>query len=222
LERNSDQLAKLDMTIWYRPVVASTVWSLHRRHLAVREAREVELVLRIGSKRPPIRRPSRSLRIDQQAGKRACSQDACRGGVVREDGAMAAESVLSTGPTESGRGCGGNCAARKLGVMIYVLTNGTEYAYARPDFTVMKLRKAKLKAGAAREYGKAGPGRDYWIKEIREREAGYVKRAEQAYERMVAARKERPVKSKALATAAATCWRFPLLNTSVVRQMRPS
>lgn len=85
--------------------------------------------------------------------------------------------------------------ARKLAVMIWhILTSGKEYAYARPAFTAMKLRKVALKAGAPRAYGKAGPGRDYWIKEIREREAGYVARVEQAYERMVAAWKEVPKK----------------------------
>ena len=85
--------------------------------------------------------------------------------------------------------------ARKLAVMIWhILTSGKEYAYARPAFTAMKLRKVALKAGAPRAYGKAGPGRDYWIKEIREREAGYVARVEQAYERMVAAWKETPRK----------------------------
>ena len=85
--------------------------------------------------------------------------------------------------------------ARKLAVMIWhVLSSGKEYAYARPAFTAMKLRKVELAAGAPRAYGKAGPGRDYWIKEIREREAGYVARAEQAYERMVAAWKEKPKK----------------------------
>ena len=89
--------------------------------------------------------------------------------------------------------------ARKLAVMIWhVLTDGTEYAYARPAFTAMKLRKAALKAGAPRAYGKAGPGRDYWIKEIREREADYVRRAEQAYERMVAAWKEKPPTAPAM------------------------
>lgn len=85
--------------------------------------------------------------------------------------------------------------ARKLAVMIWhILTSGKDYAYARPAFTAMKLRKVALKAGAPRAYGKAGPGRDYWIKEIREREAGYVLRVEQAYERMVAAWKEKPKK----------------------------
>lgn len=85
--------------------------------------------------------------------------------------------------------------ARKLAVMIWhILTSGKEYAYARPAFTAMKMRKVALKAGAPRAYGKAGPDRDYWIKEIREREAGYVARAEQAYERMVAAWKTAPKK----------------------------
>jgi transposase len=83
--------------------------------------------------------------------------------------------------------------ARKLAVMIWhVLTNESEYAYERPAFTPMKLRRAALKAGAPREYGKPGPGHDYWIKEIRQREMDYVARAEQAYENMVQAWKEKP------------------------------
>jgi transposase len=83
--------------------------------------------------------------------------------------------------------------ARKLAVMIWhVLAADKEYVFARPAFTAMKLRKVALKAGAPREYRKAGPGRDYWIKEIRQREMDYVERAERAYERMVAAWKERP------------------------------
>jgi len=88
--------------------------------------------------------------------------------------------------------------ARKLAVMIWhVLTSGAEYAYARPAFTAMKLRKVALKAGAPREYGKAGPGHDYWIKEIRQREMDYVERAERAYERMVAAWTEQPGRASA-------------------------
>jgi transposase len=83
--------------------------------------------------------------------------------------------------------------ARKLAVMIWhVLAGEEEYAFARPAFTAMKLRKVALKAGAPREYGKAGPGRDYWIKDIRQRENDYVERAERAYERMVAAWEEQP------------------------------
>lgn len=56
----------------------------------------------------------------------------------------------------------------------------------------MKLRKLALKAGAPREYGKAGPGRNYWIKEIRHKKMEYVERAEQVYERMVAAWRQQP------------------------------
>jgi transposase len=82
--------------------------------------------------------------------------------------------------------------ARKLAVLIWhVLSRECEYAYARPAFTAMKLRKVALKAGAPRAYGKAGPSHDYWIKEIRRREASYIECAEQAYVRMVAAWKEK-------------------------------
>lgn len=92
-----------------------------------------------------------------------------------------------------GLGVAAVATARKLAVMIWhVLTSEQEYAFARPAFTAMKLRKVALKAGAPREYGKAGPGRDYWISEIRHREMDYVERAEQAYERMVAAWHEKP------------------------------
>lgn len=88
--------------------------------------------------------------------------------------------------------------ARKLAVMIWhVLSGNADYAFARPAFMAMKLRKLALKAGAPRQYGKAGPGRDYWIKEIRHREMDYVKRAEQAYERMVEAWREKPKKTAA-------------------------
>lgn len=87
--------------------------------------------------------------------------------------------------------------ARKLAVLIWhVLAKGQEYAFARPAFQAMKLRKVALKAGAPREYGKAGPGRDYWIKEIRHREMEYVKRAEDAYAKMVAAWRQVPPKAK--------------------------
>lgn len=87
--------------------------------------------------------------------------------------------------------------ARKLAVLIWhVLTKKQDYAYARPAFQAMKLRKVALKAGAPREYGKAGPGRDYWIKEIRHAEMAYVARAEAAYTRMVAAWREVPPRSK--------------------------
>ncbi len=75
--------------------------------------------------------------------------------------------------------------ARKLAVLIWhILAKGEKFAFARPAFQAMKLRKVALKGGAPREYGKAGPGRDRWIKEIRHREMESVKRAEDAYARM--------------------------------------
>ena len=51
--------------------------------------------------------------------------------------------------------------ARKLAVLIWhILAQGEEYAFAHPACQAMKLRNVALKADAAREYGKAGPGRD--------------------------------------------------------------
>lgn len=87
--------------------------------------------------------------------------------------------------------------ARKLVVIIWhVLAKDAEYIFSRPAFQAMKLRKVALKAGAPREHGKAGPGRDYWIKEIRHREMDYVARAEAAYAKMVASWKQVPRKPK--------------------------
>jgi hypothetical protein len=79
----------------------------------------------------------------------------------------------------------------------HVLSGDAEYTFARPAFTAMKLRKLVLKAGAAKEYGKAGPRRDYWIEELRRKEMDYVERAELAYERMVEAWREKPRKTAA-------------------------
>lgn len=87
----------------------------------------------------------------------------------------------------------GGCAAavataRKMAVLIWhLLTKEKPYAWARPAFVAMKMRKLELKAGAPRAYGKAGPGRDYWIKEIRRREMELVAQAEEAYSRTVEA-----------------------------------
>lgn len=51
-------------------------------------------------------------------------------------------------------------------------------------------------AGAARVHGPAGPGRDYWIKEIRNREVELVAQAEAAYAAMVKAWTDRPEKPR--------------------------
>ena len=57
------------------------------------------------------------------------------------------------------------------------------YQWARPAFVAMKMRKLELRAGAPKAYGKAGPGRDYWIKELRHREMELVANAEASYAR---------------------------------------
>jgi len=78
--------------------------------------------------------------------------------------------------------------ARKIAVLIWhLLTKDEPYRWTRPAFVAMKMRKLELKAGARKAHGKAGPGRDYWIKEIRHREMELVAQAESAYAKMVAA-----------------------------------
>ena len=78
--------------------------------------------------------------------------------------------------------------ARKIANLIWhLLTKEAPYRWARPAFVAMKMRKLELRAGAARAHGPAGPGRDYWIKEIRHREMELVAQAEAAYAAMVKA-----------------------------------
>ena len=85
--------------------------------------------------------------------------------------------------------------ARKIAGLIWqLLTKEEPYRWARPAFVAMKMRKLELRAGAARAHGPAGPGRDYWLKEIRHREMELVAQAEAAYASMVEAWRDRPPK----------------------------
>ncbi len=87
--------------------------------------------------------------------------------------------------------------ARKIATLIWhLLTKDAPYQWARPAFVAMKMRKLELRAGAPKAHGKAGPGRDYWIKELRHREIELVANAENAYARMVEAWREKPPKPK--------------------------
>lgn len=87
--------------------------------------------------------------------------------------------------------------ARKIANLIwYLLTKEEPYQWARPAFVAMKMRKLELRAGAPKAHGKAGPGRDYWIKELRHREMELVANAEAAYAKMVEAWREKPPKPK--------------------------
>lgn len=87
--------------------------------------------------------------------------------------------------------------ARKIANLIWhLLTKDAPYQWARPSFVAMKMRKLELRAGAPKAHGKAGPGRDYWIKELRHREMELVANAEAAYARMVEVWREKPPKPK--------------------------
>lgn len=87
--------------------------------------------------------------------------------------------------------------ARKIAALIWeLLTKDAPYRWARPAFVAMKMRKLELRAGAPRAHGPAGPGRDYWIKEIRHREMELVAQAELAYARMVEAWRDKPPKTQ--------------------------
>ena len=87
--------------------------------------------------------------------------------------------------------------ARKIANLIWhLLTKDAPYQWARPAFVAMKMRKLELRAGAPKAHGKAGPGWDYWIKELRHREMELVANAEAAYTKMVEAWTEKPPKPK--------------------------
>ena len=87
--------------------------------------------------------------------------------------------------------------ARKIAELIWQLLRKDEpYRWARPAFVAMKMRKLELRAGAPRAHGAAGPGRDYWIKEIRHREMELVAQAEAAYAQMAASWSKKPKKPK--------------------------
>ena len=86
--------------------------------------------------------------------------------------------------------------ARKIATLIWTLLAKEEpYRWARPAFVAMKMRKLELRAGATKQHGnKPGPGRDYWIKEIRHREMELVANAEASYASMVEAWRDKPPK----------------------------
>lgn len=78
--------------------------------------------------------------------------------------------------------------ARKLTVLCWhLITNGEDYAFARPSLTAHKRRKLELAAGAVSRRGPtAGPSRDYHLKQLRDAEKAILEQQERAYEVMVA------------------------------------
>lgn len=85
-------------------------------------------------------------------------------------------------------------ACKIANLIWHLLTKDAPYQWARPAFVAMKMRKLELRAGAPKAHGKAGPGRDYWIKELRHREMELVANAEASYAKMVEAWREKPPK----------------------------
>jgi len=78
--------------------------------------------------------------------------------------------------------------ARKMAVLCWhLVTNGEDYAFARPSLNAHKRRKLELAAGARSRRGPVrGATHDYHIKQLRHREKELVEHAERAYELTVA------------------------------------
>lgn len=96
------------------------------------------------------------------------------------------------GPQEGQlRGC--SDSMQIAGLIWRSVTKEAPYRWARPAFVAMKMRKLELRAEA---HGTAGPGRDYSIKELRQREMNLGAQAEAAYAAMVKAWKKRPPKRR--------------------------
>lgn len=76
------------------------------------------------------------------------------------------------------------------------MAKNVPYRWTRPAFLAMKTRRVELQARAPKAHGKAGPARDYRIKELREHETGLVTHAEAAYAMTVEAWREKPPKTR--------------------------
>ena len=78
--------------------------------------------------------------------------------------------------------------ARKMVVLCWhLVTKDQDYAFARPSLVAHKRRKLELAAGAVSRRGPtAGPSRDYFIKQLRDREKAIVEQQERAYQVLVA------------------------------------
>jgi hypothetical protein len=87
--------------------------------------------------------------------------------------------LLSADPGSQGR----KCRDRHYGAqdckpdLAFTHEGCRHYQWARPAFVAMKMRKLELRTGASKAHGRAGPGHDYWIKELRYREMGFVANA---------------------------------------------
>ena len=243
LERITTQLAEIDKVIASEsledpravrsmtipgigPIVASTVLASIGDISRFPDAEKLSSYFGLTPKiRQSGDRPARHGRISKQ-GNVARSENVGRSSLVGQDARSGTPARIfqSRAKRPEARPQLRWATARKLAVMIWhVLTRGTDYAYARPAFTAMKMRKAALKAGAPRAHGKAGPARDYWIKEIRDREAQYVERVEQPTSKWSPpGSRPRRNKSRLPQQKPDAGVRFRFSTPSVERQTRPS
>jgi hypothetical protein len=77
--------------------------------------------------------------------------------------------------------------ARKLAVLCWhMITNGDDYAFARPSLTAKKLRALELKAGMPSRRGQKGSAAAYSLRQVRAREKALAEQAERAYAQLVA------------------------------------
>jgi transposase len=87
--------------------------------------------------------------------------------------------------------------ARKLAVLCWhLLTKEADYLWARPGLVANKIRGLELQAGQPQKKGnQRGPAYAYNIKALRDQEMEIARRAETAYERVVAHWTPRPSKT---------------------------
>jgi transposase len=78
--------------------------------------------------------------------------------------------------------------ARKITVLCWhLVTNGEDYAFARPSLNAHKRRKLELAAGATtRRRPVRGASHDYHVKQLRDQERALAEHAERSYQVMIA------------------------------------
>jgi transposase len=87
--------------------------------------------------------------------------------------------------------------ARKLAVLCWhLLIKEADYLWARPALVANKIRGLELQAGQPQKKGnQRGPAYAYNVKALRDQEMEIARRAETAYERVVAHWTPRPSKA---------------------------
>jgi hypothetical protein len=78
----------------------------------------------------------------------------------------------------------------------HLLTKEADYLWARPALVASKMRGLELQAGLPQKKGnRRGPAYAYNVKVLRDQEMEIVRRAETAYEQLVAHWKSRPARA---------------------------